>query len=280
VMIKQEKTSYAHTDYLKQFRGTSAGKNATCINEKCRDTMAEWCYKVTDFCNFDPDTAGRAISFLDSFLSKGEGSFALSDTRSFQLAAMCSLELAIKLTEPERIDMTFLADLSKRSFSVQELSDMEKKILSVLEWRLSPPMPLDFAIHFLELLPHNMCSSVRDALMKFVRMQTEYASRNYSFLSYKPSLIGLVSVFNAIDAVGIFSHSESATKDYCRNVVVVSGVNPSEDTLHDVRTELQKSMETVARNYAKENLKCSSNTSYLKHEATKHSSSPVCVSEL
>lgn len=280
VMIKQENSSYNRIDYLKQCKDSHAEKNVMYINAKCRDTMADWCYQVIDFCNFHRDTAGIAISYLDSFLSTREGNFALTDTRNFQLAAMCSLELAIKLTEPQKVDMNFLIELSKRSFSVAELAEMERKILTALDWRMNPPMPLDFALHFLELLSQNMHSSVKDALLKFTRIQTEYASRNYSFISYKPSLIGFVSVLNAIDAAGIFSHSETATKDFCRDVIFIFGINPSEASLHDVRTKLQKSMEKVTGYDNKENMKCNNNTSYLKQDATEHSASPVCVSEV
>merc|ERR1719410_1004236 len=155
-MRKQEECFYKKSDYLGQLNFSLNTLYGKPIDEDCRSKMATWCFQVVEFCNFSRETARLAMSYLDQFLGTKEGGLVLYDRKDFQLAAMVSLELAVKIHEPKELDMSLLSELSKGSYSILELTKMEKKILSALNYRMCPPTASSFANYLLELLPKNV----------------------------------------------------------------------------------------------------------------------------
>jgi len=220
------------------------------INKKCREKMVDWCYKVAEFGNFHRETVSTAVFYFDSFLSIKEGRFALYDKRQFQLVIMSSLSLAVKLNETTGImNMNLLAMLGQGAYSIKEFSEMELKLCIALKWRMNPPISWIFADHFLELLPQTVHTSVKNTIRNLSRMQTEHATRDYFFVSYKPSIIGLASVMNAMDTVDVyFSVSATARQAFYRDIILVAGIDPSLDSsLYDVRVSLQNSVQGIIR---------------------------------
>ena len=96
--------------------------------------MVLWCYSVIDYVSFNRETVLIAISYLDRFIStrSERARLVVKDRREYQLAAMTSLYMAIKLFEPKKINMECLAELSRGSYTSSDLSGMEADMLFVL----------------------------------------------------------------------------------------------------------------------------------------------------
>lgn len=199
-MRKQEDTTYCCSDYLgdnEELRSTARKP----VDEECRVKMCEWCYQVVDFCKFRRETVAIGMSYLDRYLSTPYGRRALTDRKEYQLSAMTTLYMAIKLHEPLEMETSLLADLSRGCYNEQEISDMEKDILNALGWRIQGPTPLSFVQHFLALLPDTVHPAVATAIMDYARFQTELAVSDYGFVTIKYSNIALAAILNAVEGM-------------------------------------------------------------------------------
>ena len=86
--------------------------------------MAEWCAQVIDFCKFSRETVGIGMSYLDRFIASGvrRSRTARTDRKEYQLAAMTTLMMAIKLNEPLEMETKLLSDLSRGCYTTAEIA--------------------------------------------------------------------------------------------------------------------------------------------------------------
>ena len=139
-MLKQESSAYKTEDYLMpdcQMRlaaetpidncGLSAADSSQSsgeINETWREKICEWSYQVIDHFDFSREVVMISMNLLDRFLSS-----RTVNKKVFQLAAMTSLFIAIKLNEPGKLTMASMIELSRGYFKVNQMAAMEVSIL-------------------------------------------------------------------------------------------------------------------------------------------------------
>lgn len=103
---------------------SSSSSSTSGINEVWREKICEWSYQVIDHFDFSREIVSVSIHILDRYLSKHA-----VNKKSFQLAAMTALCIAIKLHEPGRINMKSMIELSRGYFKVGQMQAMEMSIL-------------------------------------------------------------------------------------------------------------------------------------------------------
>ena len=144
VLVKQERTVYRCDDYLSPSVqrklqeqclrneppkiptacSVSSSSSSSGINEVWREKICEWSYQVVDHFDFSREVVGISISFLDRYLCTRS-----VDKKLFQLAAMTTLYLAIKIYEPGTLSMASMIELSRGYFMVEQMAVMEMAIL-------------------------------------------------------------------------------------------------------------------------------------------------------
>lgn len=145
VMLKQEASVYKTEDYLApDFQqklsllmtgaadempcGTMSSSSSTSssggINELWREKICEWSYQVIDHFDFSREVVSVSIHLLDRYLAT-----RTVNKKVFQLAAMTTLFLAIKLYEPGKLSMSSMIELSRGFFLVEQMAAMEVSIL-------------------------------------------------------------------------------------------------------------------------------------------------------
>ena len=141
VMLKQESSSYKTQDYLtvdcqmKLANGESAlescglsaadsSQSSGDINESWREKICEWSYQVIDHFDFSREVVMISMNLLDRYLAA-----RTVNKKVFQLAAMTSLFIAIKLNEPGKLTMASMIELSRGYFRVDQMAAMEVSIL-------------------------------------------------------------------------------------------------------------------------------------------------------
>jgi len=210
---KQE-SEYKSSNYLYLKETNYSSNQKERINEKCRYTMANWCFEALKSLSALEETGSTAISILDRFLSSEEGNFALNNKRWFQLATICSLQLSIKMQESRNNTLNLIDCLKQylgNTFSMNEIIGMEKEILYALSWRLCPPTAYDFLELLLYLLPtassSNLNRSIQKSLLrKLARKYIKYSILHYSFSLESFSSIAIASILNAMEEIN-YSHS-------------------------------------------------------------------------
>lgn len=144
-MLKQEAMVYKTLDYLDpeyqqklslvsddgismpstaSISSSSTSSSSTAINELWREKICEWSYQVIDHFDFSREIVGVSIHYLDRYLAT-----KFVNKKTFQLAAMTCLFLAIKLYEPGKLGMTSMIELSRGYFTVDQMAGMETSIL-------------------------------------------------------------------------------------------------------------------------------------------------------
>jgi Cyclin, N-terminal domain len=147
VMLEQETKHYFTEDYLSsEFQQTlasivadtddlippvagtatssSASSSTSGINEIWREKICEWSYQVIDHFAFSREVVSISIHYLDRYLATRQ-----VNKKMFQLAAMTTLYIAIKLYEPGRLSMQSMIELSRGYFLVEQMVAMEMSIL-------------------------------------------------------------------------------------------------------------------------------------------------------
>lgn len=176
--------------------GASSGVSSQ-INEVWREKICEWCYQVVDHFDFNREDVSVAMSFLDRYLAT-----RTVNRRIFQLAAMTSLYLAIKLYEPGKLRMASLIDLSRGYFLAEHIVTMEDSILQSLHWHVHPPTPYAFCGDLMLLVPEELPARARQDATELARFLTELSVCDYWFVDKKPSAIALAAIVNALELPG------------------------------------------------------------------------------
>ena len=144
VIFEQERSAYKCDDYLSpsfQSRRDRARNDANAnrdslstqsthsstsstVDESWRELICEWSFQVIDHFDFNRETVAISLSYLDRFVASRP-----LNRRTFQLAAMTTLYMAIKLFEPGRLKVSDLVKLSQGSFVPEHIVMMEESIL-------------------------------------------------------------------------------------------------------------------------------------------------------
>jgi hypothetical protein len=144
VMLDQETRFYSTRDYLapefqkkltsfcepdafdspKSSHGSEASSASSGINEVWREKICEWSYQVIDHFDFSREVVSISIHYLDRYLATRP-----VNKKTFQLAAMTSVFMAVKLYEHGRLSIPSMIELSRGYFQVEQMAAMEISIL-------------------------------------------------------------------------------------------------------------------------------------------------------
>lgn len=102
----------------------SSASSSSGITEVWREKICEWSYQVIDHFEFSREVVNISMHFLDRYLASRP-----VNKKIFQLAAMTSLYIAIKLHEPGRLSMSSMIELSRGYFQWTHMAAMEMSIL-------------------------------------------------------------------------------------------------------------------------------------------------------
>jgi len=166
------------------------------IDETCRTSMVVYLQKIGKALKLSPETVWQSISFFDRYLSSGKGKSndALQDKYKFQLVAISSFYIAVKLYEQVELSVNTLAKLCKGYYAESDIIDCEEDILFALNFRLATPTPMEFIRHYMHLLPSDI---IDNKLLKECEKRVEYTSTDIYFTFCKPSCVG-ASVLTSI----------------------------------------------------------------------------------
>ncbi|KAL7505581.1 hypothetical protein ACHAXN_003002 [Cyclotella atomus] len=196
IMLKKEQTTYHVDDYL------IASQSPTKINEMTRQTLVEWCMFICDLYHYYRETAVIAVGLFDRFLSRPSllRTMALQERREFQLVAVTSLYIAIKLNERVLAGSDIFSSMSEGGYSIQEIEAAEKSVLCGLSWHLYKPTALQMCMQILAIMDAKTVLDKKSMqwLVDEVHHQTELAVHSYNLSLQRPSTVGVSILFLAI----------------------------------------------------------------------------------
>lgn len=171
-----------------------------------REKICEWCFQVVDHCDIDRDVVSVALSYFDRYLS----CHAKIAESLYQLVAMTSLYLAVKLHSTKKISVASMSSLSKGQFRPDQISKMEVYIIQSLNWHLNPPTPiiyLNVADPLLEASSPGDAQALYD-VSELSRYLLELSVCDEFFADKRPSSVALAAVAVAMENLSSSSKAE------------------------------------------------------------------------
>ena len=213
-MIKRELTYLNHEGYLHP-------SDPNMITADDRRKLVDWCYSVVDHCQLSRETVASAMDMVDRFLSMPSNSVdaarvsdeALRDQSKFQLLTIAALYSSIKVHERVALSSDLFAEICSRTYTAEEIEDMERILLSGLSWRCHAPTAYQIGLAILSLLlPYVEIAEVTwGFLIDEMKYLTKLAVRDYYFAFERTSTIALAATFNVISDTSTKQHQEILT---------------------------------------------------------------------
>eukprot|EP00557_Chaetoceros_sp_GSL56_P011965 CAMPEP_0176476442 /NCGR_PEP_ID=MMETSP0200_2-20121128/53_1 /TAXON_ID=947934 /ORGANISM="Chaetoceros sp., Strain GSL56" /LENGTH=325 /DNA_ID=CAMNT_0017872109 /DNA_START=115 /DNA_END=1092 /DNA_ORIENTATION=+ len=185
---------------------SSAGE----LTEIWRERICDWCYQVVDHFDFSREVVAVAMSYLDRYLCARK-----VNKKLFQLAAMASLFIAIKLHEPSALKLTSLTGLSRGFFTPDHIIAMEQSILRTLKWRMNPPTVMTAVRLFLDLLATDISNQARLECTELSRFLSELSVCDYFFTTKKPSHVALACILTSFEGLS----RDCVSRAHCQHFV-------------------------------------------------------------
>jgi hypothetical protein len=225
-------TSLPFTPILSDASSASSANGG--LNEIWREKICEWSYQVVDHFDFNREIVAISLSYLDRFLATRQ-----VNKKIFQLAAMTTLYLAIKLYEPGTLKMSSLIELSRGYFLVEHIAAMEDAVLRSLSWHVHPPTALCLIRHYLELLPDRFDRSVKHDAMELSRFLCELSVCDYFFVTRKPSSIAIAALTNALEAIDHIRFPSRSRQELFRSIELIGQIDLKQIEIAECRERLQ-----------------------------------------
>eukprot|EP00586_Coscinodiscus_wailesii_P020388 CAMPEP_0172504634 /NCGR_PEP_ID=MMETSP1066-20121228/180438_1 /TAXON_ID=671091 /ORGANISM="Coscinodiscus wailesii, Strain CCMP2513" /LENGTH=295 /DNA_ID=CAMNT_0013280909 /DNA_START=69 /DNA_END=956 /DNA_ORIENTATION=- len=277
VLLQQERTTYRGIDYLRDSNagnqddstGESSppaqGSYKPSVNALWREQICDWSYAIVDHFDLDRETVCISFSYLDRFIPRYKRPI---NHKTYQLAAMTTLYMAIKLYEPRKIGINSFISLSRGHFTSNHIVAMEHLILQTLSWHVHPPTPVSFVNHLLLLHP------VKDTRLNDIsRFLTELSVCDYFFVTRRPSSIALACILNAMEEVQSPSHVTMEFLETAKRFA--PDIDGDRQDVFECQAQLKELYYASGSNSHVTQVDCSAPTS-----EREESVSPVCVSKM
>merc|ERR1719186_1209563 len=173
------------------------------ITFSMRATLVDWLVEVAEEYKLNTQTIYLAVSYIDRFLSE------MSVERSkLQLVGTASMLIAAKFQEiypPPLKEFVFITD---NSYSKQEVLQMEKLVLQVLDFVVSAPTSHEFLSHYSRMF------EVEDKTLHLALYLNELSLLDGgTFLSFPPSLLAASSLVLSRHTLGLEAWSDEAAEE-------------------------------------------------------------------
>lgn len=236
-MLRQELTTYRRIDYL--------ATELRCVTDNevidgCwRQRIIEWMYGVVDHCNLRRESVAVATYFLDLAASRG----LVRCRRDFQLVAMTSLMLSIKLNDSTSVKLDSMVKLGRGLFNEADVIAMETEILIALDWHVHPPTPVCFMRQLLRLLPPETSAIARYMLMEVTRFISEVSACIYKFIKYSSSAMAMAAIKIAIEKIDTAVFPKEQSGRFLDSVSSSTGIDCYSEEVTRAADDLRVSLE-------------------------------------
>jgi hypothetical protein len=235
---------YQVVDRLGEYDRTEHSYHFPCICHAPR-TMVSCIHRASDdglvrAADFSRDIVSVSTFYLDKYLAMRNA----DDDEFFQLSAMASLYLAIKLHSSRKVSARAIASTGNGSFTTGHVEDMELSIIRALDWHLFPPTSISFIENLYPLVVSSSVPSssssdhgggddvvhgcpVEDSL-EFSRFLAELSVCSYPCVSMRPSSIAIASMILGFE---YFNVSHEKIGDILRNTIGGLDMNLDHDSI-------------------------------------------------
>mmetsp|Transcript_30592 Transcript_30592/g.52235 ORF Transcript_30592/g.52235 Transcript_30592/m.52235 type:complete len:346 (+) Transcript_30592:257-1294(+) len=210
--------------------GSGSGSSSAIIDASCRAKVCRWIFRTVAHAGMSRETAMIAMSYLDRFLWSKKTSRrtkaqqlrmerARRDRREYQLVAMTSLYVAIKIHESSiEMDARTMSRLSRGFHSAQDILSCEREMLPCLQWKMNGPTSYQFIHYILELLPDATDLNAALKLYAGSRRQVELSVQDHVFVPIKRSTVAVAAMLNSLDEIDSIDFSSEERAEFLQRL--------------------------------------------------------------
>jgi Cyclin, N-terminal domain len=231
-MLHQERKHY-HID-------SPSVSHHVSVDMTSRSKIRDWFEKICTFCQYKDEAllVEIAMNCLDRFILTLQGSYCCRDQCEYQLAAVSCLYLAVKVHAREALSAENMATISRGTYTVEQIEEMERRILSALHWHINPPTTSCFVREYVNILMARLQLSEQDqerleAVLNLIQKQIRTASDDCSLMGLPSSTIALAALMNAITTLEVGKKDFSMPLSIIHNLVAQSSPNLQLTTKQD-----------------------------------------------
>lgn len=201
-----------------------------------REKISSFYFSVIDEKNLDRRIVSIALSYLKSFLARQPDE--APNARFYQLVMITSVYLAIKVHSSNIykdgrpiIFIKEVANWSDGVFSTQDISEMETRMLSTLNYKMNPPVPLNFLDILKPVLDADLLliPQVKQHIITISNWLCDVSVVDSYFSGVNPSSVAYAAILVAVDTSSIgtlkcvesqcLQHDESITLECYERMV-------------------------------------------------------------
>lgn len=167
------------------------------LTPEAREKMVDWMVEVFSVNKSEPGTLELAVHIMDAYILNTEKTLKNSD---IHLIGLCSIYIASKMEEKIPLRLThIIKNLGKNIFSKGEIIEMEKDIVSTIEFDFFTAGTYDYLmVFFYDLMVNNFKrlnqlegKDVVDKFMNFCVFLSKLTLYDHEFVTYRTSLVAL-----------------------------------------------------------------------------------------
>jgi hypothetical protein len=235
VMSWKERTIYNYDRFV-----TTPHDPMRRVNPEWRAQITKWSYGVVDHFHISRECVAVSMNLFDRYFANETDEVSID---AVLLVSCASLSIAIKLTEVEDLSLRALSRFSRGRFTPNQISDMEWKIVTDLDFSLNPPTVMSFAMHLLLLLPHEINERDRIELVESTRFAVELSVADSFFVGNKPapSIIAAAAIILSLQQSSLSQSTLSIMIEihYCDIILDQIGIDADDSRFKKSQHRLQ-----------------------------------------
>lgn len=180
---------------------SSANRRSKAEVKVWRQWYIKWMFNVADHFRLGREVVSYAAAYIDKFASEDHS--ILSSKEEFTVLAITCMFMAVKiystLENASAISASNLVLLTEGKFTEEDILQMERRVLDVLQWKLYPPTSVCFLREYVQLLPFDIIVASNAAeLSKFI---LEVSVTKYTYIKYPPSVRAYAALSVALECL-------------------------------------------------------------------------------
>jgi hypothetical protein len=156
-------------------------KNISHVKFHHREILVDWLIEIVDVFELSDRTGHLAMAYLDRYYMNRQ-----VDVKKLQLIGATCLLIASKCEDIQFIGTKDLAFCGDNTYKIRDIVEMERKILTSLEFEISIPTTYDFMSAQIDFVDDLGSDEVVKSMAGFL---SEIALQGQTHISFEPSLV-------------------------------------------------------------------------------------------
>lgn len=161
-----------------------------------REKVTQWCYDVADHLNESREVVYVAMNMLDRYIAVTSAE-AFSDKVAYELAAITSLFLAIRVSGSNTLEVPDLLQMSRAGVQVKDIVSTGTAMLEALSWEHKLITPTDFIKAMLSTQA-SMEHSKAVSILELSSYMVEISVCDQYFVGVQASKVAFASMMNVL----------------------------------------------------------------------------------